>query len=104
MSDKIISTATAHRAHSWALEGRTLSPGQHLYDVTFDGEACGYLTASDLPQARGIVRSALREAFASTWNQTLIFRGDLDVGQVSRMSFRTAIRSQAAAHGKEYWT
>jgi hypothetical protein len=88
------STATAYRAYIFR--------GARVYAVTFDGEACGHITATDLPQARGIVRRALREAFASVWNQSLIFRGHLEEGQVSQTSFRAALRAEAGHFGKDF--
>lgn len=90
---KIVSEATAHRATFL----KSPQPGKHFYSVTFDGALYQYIEASDLPQARGIVRKALRAAYDSPWNQSMIFRGDLQPGEVSVSNFLTALRHEIEA-------
>lgn len=77
---------TAHRS--------LLSPatGRHVYAVVMNGTVEGYIRATDLPAARGWARKLAREAFESPWNQTLIFRGDIGEGEISRSALGAAIR------------
>ncbi len=80
----IKSKATAHRAHN-------LGNGKSLYAVHLDGATLEHIVATSLPHAQGIVRKALRSAYNSVYNQTLIFRGDLEEGEVSSVQMRTAL-------------
>ncbi len=91
---KILSDATAYRAIGVCPLKSAALGKRNVYEVHFEGmRLLGvYVAAADLPQARGLVRRALREAFESAWNQSLIFRGELHEGEVSETQFRMALR------------
>lgn len=75
---------SAHRSH-------ILGNGKSMYAVHVDGASFEYIVATSLPEAQGIVRKALKLAYKSLHNQTLIFRGVLGEGEVSKTSLRTAL-------------
>ncbi len=74
----------AHRSHN-------LGNGKSMYAVYVDGASFEYIVAASLPEANGIVRKALKLAYKSLHNQTLIFRGILGDGEVSKTALRTAL-------------
>jgi hypothetical protein len=80
----ITSKANAQRAHN-------IGNGQTVYEVILDGRRIDAIVAKSLPEANGIVRRALKSAYKSVYNQTLIFRGDLAEGEVSSVQMRTAL-------------
>jgi hypothetical protein len=69
----------------------------YVYRVILDGRTVGHFSAMNLPQARGLARKALQEAFESRNNQSLIFDGLLPEGEVSRPDLRMALARTFAA-------
>lgn len=98
MPNKInLSSITAHRSYSFE---RTNQCTHNVYQVQLDGAIVGHFRANDLPQARGLARKALQEAFDSRWNQTLIFRGELAEDDVSVVRLHGALTRVFAASAR----
>lgn len=58
-----------------------------LYDVCLDGTYHSTISAANYATAKSVAKKALAAAYASEWNQNLIFRGELAPGAVSSVQF-----------------
>ncbi len=89
---KVTDVITAYRAYRFERDAGPIRVDGHAYEVLHNGARVGYFFASDLSQARGLAGKALAEAYASPFNQSLVFDGHIREGEVAATQLAAALR------------